>query len=147
MRGPWTRWRWRPSSSFPMPDANGGSRVGAAPSGLGAWVLYDVGSSAYLLLVPAVGFSVYFRSYVVPDPALADGLWGVAVALPLLVAGLLAPLAGAVFDQVGDRRVPLACLTVTCCLATASLWTLRPGDVVQAMVLFGVAQLAYILAF
>jgi len=115
--------------------------------GVGAWMLYDVASSAYVLVIPAMGFSVYFRTYVVPDAAEADMLWGVAVALPLALAGVLAPLLGALFDHARDRRLPLAWLTLTCCVATAALWSVERGEVARAMLLFGVAHLAYVLAF
>lgn len=122
-------------------------QLGDLQRGVPHWVLYDVASSAYLMLIPGLGFSVYFRSHVVTDPARADALWGIAVALPLAAAGLLAPLLGALFDRIPDRRLPLAGLTVVCCAATASLWGVERGEVTQALVLFGIAQLAYILAF
>ena len=51
---------------------------------IGAWVLYDVAAHGYGLMIPAVGYAIYFTAFIAAEHPLVDGLWSLAVALPLL---------------------------------------------------------------
>jgi MFS-type transporter involved in bile tolerance (Atg22 family) len=70
----------------------------------------------------------------------------VLVALTLIVAGLLAPLVGALADQVNRRIGMVAATTVVCCAATVAIPLASQGDLWLAAGLFAVAQVAYTLA-
>lgn len=113
---------------------------------IGAWVLYDVAAHGYGLMIPAVGYAIYFTSFIAAAHPLADGLWSLAVALPLIAAGLISPWLGAVVDSRGHRRTWLAAATIACGLATALMVTLEQGDIASGIALFAVAQLASLLA-
>ena len=113
---------------------------------IGAWVLYDVAAHGYGLMIPAVGYAIYFTSFIAATHPLADGLWSLAVALPLIAAGLISPWLGAVVDSHGHRRTWLAAATIACGLATALMVTLEQGDIASGIALFAVAQLASLLA-
>lgn len=113
---------------------------------IGAWVLYDVAAHGYGLMIPAVGYAIYFTSFIAAAHPLADGLWSLAVALPLIAAGLISPWLGAVVDSHGHRRIWLAAATIACGLATALMVTLKQGDIASGIALFAVAQLASLLA-
>jgi UMF1 family MFS transporter len=113
---------------------------------IGAWVLYDVAAHGYGLMIPAVGYAIYFTSFIAAAHPLADGLWSLAVALPLIAAGLISPWLGAVVDSHGHRRTWLAAATIACGLATALMVTLKQGDIALGIALFAVAQLASLLA-
>ena len=113
---------------------------------IGAWVLYDVAAHGYGLMIPAVGYAIYFTSFIAAAHPLADGLWSLAVALPLIAAGLISPWLGAVVDSRGHRRTWLAAATIACGLATALMVTLKQGDIASGIALFAVAQLASLLA-
>lgn len=113
---------------------------------IGAWVLYDVAAHGYGLMIPAVGYAIYFTSFIAAAHPLADGLWSLAVALPLIAAGLISPWLGAVVDRHGHRRTWLAAATIACGLATALMVTLKQGDIASGIALFAVAQLASLLA-
>ena len=63
-----------------------------------AWALYDVASSSYIALVPTF-FGLYYVTVVAADLPLATSRWGSVAALALVVAGLLAPFAGALADE------------------------------------------------
>ena len=97
-------------------------------------------------MIPAVGFAIYFTSFVDAGHPFADGLWSLSVATPLIAAGLLGPWLGAVADSRGLRRPLLAGATLICAVASALMVTLGQGDIVAGMLLFIVAQLAYLLA-
>jgi len=111
-----------------------------------AWIVYDIAVHGYGLMIPAVGFAIYFTSFVAAGHPFADGLWSLAVAIPLIAAGLLGPWLGAVADSRGHRRPLLAGATLICAVASALMVTLGQGDIVAGMLLFIVAQLAYLLA-
>lgn len=111
-----------------------------------AWILYDVASSAYVLMIPAVAYAVYFRSYVAGDSPAADAIWGMTVALPLIAGGLLGPLLGAVADLSGNRKRLLAIATLASTIATMFMATVGQGEILYGAVLFFVAHLGYMVA-
>lgn len=113
---------------------------------ISAWVLYDVAAHGYGLMIPAVGYAIYFTAFIAAEHPLVDGLWSLAVALPLIAAGLISPWLGAVVDSHGHRRTWLAAATIACGLATALMVTLEQGDIASGISLFAVAQLASLLA-
>ncbi len=115
----------------------------AAPErrgGTAAWIVYDVAVHGYLLMIPSVAYAIYFTSVVAADGGRGDALWSLAVALSLLIAGVLAPWIGAAADTTGRRRTLLAIATLTCGVATALLHTVDRGDVSAGILLFVLAQ-------
>ena len=100
----------------------------------------------YALMIQAVGFAIYFTSFVAAGHPFAEGLWSLAVAVPLIIAGLLSPWLGAIADSTGQRRRMLGAATLICALASALMSRLGQGDIAAGMLLFIIAQLAYLLA-
>jgi hypothetical protein len=43
-------------------------------------------------MIPAVGYALYFTSFVAAGEARASLLWSIAVAIPLVISALLAPM-------------------------------------------------------
>jgi UMF1 family MFS transporter len=111
-----------------------------------AWVVYGVGSSGYVLMIPVIGYATYFHTQVAGGGPEAATYWAVAVAGALIVTGLVAPLLGAFADGKGKRRQILALLTALACVATAALTLVRPGEIVVGMTLFVAAHTAFLLA-
>jgi len=111
-----------------------------------AWIVYDIAVHGYSLMIPAVGFAIYFTSVVAAGHPYADALWSLSVALPLVIAGLLSPWLGAFADASGHRRALLGAATLVCAMASALMVGLGQGDIVAGMLLFVVAQLAFLLA-
>ena len=97
-------------------------------------------------MIPAVGYAIYFTSFIAAGHAFADGFWSLAVSIPLILAGLLSPWLGAVADSSGQRRRLLGAATLVCALASALLSQLGQGDIAAGMLLLIIAQLAYLLA-
>lgn len=110
------------------------------------WILYDVASSSYILMIPVVAYAVYFRQVVCGAAAGCDILWGILVALSLGVAGLLSPLVGAIADLGAIRHRLFMATTLLCCLATAGLYWVQPGDLMLGGVFFVLAQVGYMVA-
>jgi UMF1 family MFS transporter len=132
------------SPPLPQPVAPGvlAASPEAARRGVAAWIAYDIAVHGYGLMIPGVAYAIYFTSYVAADSGQADALWSLAVALSLVIAGLLAPWIGAAADASGRRRSLLATMTMFCGLATALLVTVGRGEVVAGIVLFVLAQVS-----
>jgi UMF1 family MFS transporter len=111
-----------------------------------AWIGYDMAAHGYNLMVSGVGFPVYFAAHVAVGRGDADLLWAIALGLPLVLAGVLAPWVGAVADVTGRRRSLLAVMTIVCSIATALLAAARAGDVAFGIAVFVVAHLAHLIA-
>ncbi len=81
---------------------------------IAAWIVYDMAVHGYALMIQAVGFAIYFTSFVAAGHPFAEGLWSLAVAVPLIIAGLLSPWLGAIADSTGQRRRMLGAATLIC---------------------------------
>ncbi|MFZ4640560.1 MAG: MFS transporter [Nodosilinea sp.] len=110
------------------------------------WLLYDVASSSYALLVPGVAYAVYYRQVVCGGTTSCDAQWAMLTSLSLIGSGLLAPFLGAIADT-GNLRYPIFALaTGLCCLATSLLYWVEPGGLMLGGIAFVVAQVGYICA-
>ena len=107
-----------------------------------AWYLYDFGNSAYAAVVILAIYSAYFKEGVVGG---AEGtrLWGVAVAIAMLVTALISPVLGAIADYRATRKKMLAFFTAICCLFTSLLFFVHKGDVLMGMGFFILAEIGY----
>ena len=107
-----------------------------------AWYLYDFGNSAYAAVVILAIYSAYFKEGVVGG---AEGtrLWGVAVAIAMVISALISPVLGAIADYRATRKKMLAFFTLMCCVFTALLFTVHKGDVMMGMVFFILAEIGY----
>ncbi len=107
-----------------------------------AWYLYDFGNSAYAAVVILAIYSAYFKEGVVGG---AEGirLWGVAVAIAMLVSAIISPVLGAIADYRATRKKMLAFFTAICCLFTSLLFFVHKGDVLMGMAFFILAEIGY----
>jgi UMF1 family MFS transporter len=110
------------------------------------WILYDVASSGYILLIPGIAYAVYFRQVVCGAAPGCDALWGALVALALGMAGVLSPLLGAIADLGNIRHRLFVSTTLLCCTATAGLYFVQPGALVFGGLCFVLAQVGYMLS-
>ena len=111
-----------------------------------AWILYDIASSSYVLLIPSVAFAVYYRQVVCGGTAQCDAYWALLTSLALIVSGVLSPILGAIADLSSLHHRLFVVTTLVCCVATAVLYWVQPGDLWFGGVAFVLAQVGYILA-
>lgn len=111
-----------------------------------AWIGYDFANSAYVLIVPAVAFPLYYRQVALGGGPNADRTWGMIVALALLIAGLVSPFIGALVDASGRRRLALTIATLTCVASTAGLYFATPDTGNLGAALFIIGQVAWVVA-
>lgn len=108
-----------------------------------AWALYDFANSPFTTLVVTFIYATYFTQAIAPDPITGTELWSRAVALTALVVAIASPLLGALADRGGFRKLFVAIGAFVCAAATAALYHVLPGQVMLALALFVVANIAY----
>jgi MFS transporter, UMF1 family len=111
-----------------------------------SWVLYDIASSGYGLIIPSVAYAVYYRQIVCGGADICDARWAMWLSLAMVTAGLLAPLLGAIADLGALRHRLFVATTLLCGLATAALYTVQPGAVLFGGLVFFLAQAGFLLA-
>lgn len=109
------------------------------------WSLFDVASSTFAAVVPPF-FGLYFVAVVAPTHPGSVAVWGFLVAAALLVAGTLAPVAGAVADRTGRWLTVLSATTAACVGLTLLLAQSGHGHALVACGSFLLALIAYTLA-
>ncbi len=111
-----------------------------------AWAAYDFANSAFTTLVVTFVFATYFTDAIAENAVSGTALWSRAVALSQIVVALLSPWLGLLADRNGLRKQFLLLSTVLCIAASAGLYFAGPGDVLFALVVFTVGNIAFELA-
>jgi len=107
-----------------------------------AWYLYDFGNSAYAAVVLLAIYSAYFQGKVVGG-AEGSRLWGLSVAIAMLVVALTSPVLGAIADFSAAKKRLLFVYTAASVVFTAALFFARPGNVGIGMAFFILAEIGY----
>jgi UMF1 family MFS transporter len=107
-----------------------------------AWYLYDFGNSAYAAVVLLAVYSAYFQGRVVGG-AEGSRLWGIAVAIAMLVVAITSPFLGAIADHSGFKKRFLFVYTTVAVIFTAGLFFAMPGNLWVGMGFFIIAEIGY----
>lgn len=113
------------------------------PRAVWSWAFYDFANSSFTTLVVTFVYATFFVQAVAADPTAGTVLWSRGVTVTALVVAICSPVLGALADRGGYRKRLVVLATVVCVLATAGLYTMQPGDVMGALVLVVVANIAY----
>jgi len=108
-----------------------------------SWAPYDFANSPFTTLVVTFVYATYFTQAIADDPIHGTALWSRGVTITAIVVALASPLLGAIADRGGYRKLFVLLSTLVCVAATALLYRVMPGQVVAALVLFVVANIAY----
>lgn len=108
-----------------------------------SYAFYDFANSSYALLILTFTYGLYFKSVVLQDALNADFMWGVATAVPVLIAALLSPLLGAFADHVRHKKLFLIASTLVTIILTMLLATVDEGEVAYGMALIILASTFY----
>ncbi len=113
-----------------------------------AWCLFDFANSSYTTLIVSVAFAVYFREVVVhASDNRGDQLWGFANFAAMLLVALTSPVAGAMADYSGRRKLGLILTSLITIVATAAMFRVRAGDIWAAMLLYIFSMAAFELGY
>lgn len=108
-----------------------------------SWVLYDVGNSAFTLLITTI-LPIYFN-YLAKNKGLSDvqymAYWGYAASITTLIVAFIGPIAGTLADTKNFKKpifaASLAVGSVSCiCLGLAKHW-------MAFLVIFVIAKVGY----
>ena len=93
-----------------------------------SWIFFDWAAQPYFTLITTFIFAPYFTSFVAPDPASGQALWGFATAAAGLAIALLSPVLGAIADASGRRKPWIAGFGALLVIGSCLMWIGKPGD-------------------
>lgn len=109
---------------------------------IGAWALYDFASSPFTTLVVTFVYATYFERAIAPANTGTEQ-WSLAVTVSALIVAIVSPYLGALADRGGHRKLFLGGATAGCVVFTSALFFPTTGDVLWALGLFVVANVAF----
>src|ERR1700737_2770459 len=92
------------------------------------WIFFDWAAQPYFTLITTFVFAPYFASFVAPDPASGQALWGFATAAAGLMIAPLSPVLGAVAAASGRRKPWIAAFGALLVIGSCLMWFGKPGD-------------------
>ena len=108
-----------------------------------SWALYDFANSPFTTLIVTFVYATYFTEAIAADSVSGTALWSRGITITALIVAAVSPALGALADRGGYRKLFVLCATVACAAATAALYTVLPGQVVAALALVIVANVAF----
>ncbi len=108
-----------------------------------SWALYDFANSPFSTLVVTFVFGTYFTQAIASDAIVGTTLWSRAMTITALVVAICSPVLGALADRGGYRKAFVLVFTLICVAATTALYGVLPGQVLAALVLVVVANIAF----
>ena len=93
-----------------------------------SWIFFDWAAQPYFTLITTFVFAPYFASFVAPDPASGQALWGFATAAAGLMIALMSPILGAIADASGRRKPWIAGFGGLLVIGSGLMWFGKPGD-------------------
>jgi len=110
-----------------------------------SWVLYDVGNSAFVLVMVTAIMPIFFKDYAsagIPA-AVSTANWGFANSAASLLLAILAPILGAMADYRGKKKWYLLTFLVVGLVFTFGLSLVGKGQWLLCLVLFVLARVGW----
>ncbi len=108
-----------------------------------SWALYDFANSSFPTIIGTFIYATYFTQSIAADPVTGLTQWSWAATVTGLVVAFIAPYVGALADH-GHLRKRLLVACITCAsLGAGALYFPLEGQVVLALSVFVIAQIAY----
>lgn len=113
-----------------------------------AWASYDIANSTYGTVVATAVYNAYFVHVIadkVGDARHSSGtlLLSTIIFISSMAIVFSAPVIGTIADATGWKKKLLAVSTWCCIIATASLAFVGPGQVLAAMIILTIANIAF----
>lgn len=108
---------------------------------IASWAMYDFANNAFPTLVITFVYSTYFEKVITPEGATSK--WALATGIAAVFIGFLSPIFGALSDLSGNKKKFLFVSTILCVGFTCLLYFPRPGDVVLALTIVVLANVAF----
>lgn len=107
------------------------------------WYLFDFANTSFTVVVVTVAYAVYFRSYVVVDPAAGDLYWGLGNSISMFIVGITSPYLGAVCDTTARKKLFTGIYALLCIVATGLMVTVGAGDIWWGLTLFVLGNIGF----
>jgi len=117
--------------------------VSSQRSRIFAWVLFDFANTSFSVMMVTFAFPLYFKNVICGGSSFGDAVWGVCIAISMLLVALVSPVLGAQADYAGRRKRFLFLFTLVSVIGTALLALTGPGDIIVAAVLFVIANIGF----
>lgn len=110
-----------------------------------SWILYDVGNSAFVLVMVTAIMPIFFKDYAAAGmaPAVSTAYWGFANSAASLVLAMLAPVLGAMADYQASKKRYLAGFLLLGLLLTFCLALVQQGQWLLCLALFVLARVGW----
>jgi len=108
-----------------------------------SWALYDFANSPFTTLVVTFVYATYFSESIAANSVEGQALWGYAITISALIIAVFSPVLGALADQGGYRKRFVVIATLITAAATAALYGILPGQVMLALTVFVIANVAF----
>jgi UMF1 family MFS transporter len=115
----------------------------ARPRAIASWALYDFANSPFTTLVVTFVYATYFTQAIADDPIHGTALWSRGITATALIVAFGSPVLGALADRGGFRKLFVVLATFVCASATAMLYFVLPGQIVAALLLLVIANVAF----
>src|SRR5579872_5265450 len=109
-------------------DGSTSEKTYPSRAGVISWIFFDWAAQPYFTLITTFIFAPYFASFVAPDPASGQALWGFATAAAGLAIALMSPMLGAIADASGRRKPWIAAFGALLVIGSSLMWFGAPGD-------------------
>ena len=121
-----------------MPNKNNTSKLT-----IFSWSLYDFANQPFTTIIITFIYSTYFMDYFCSTAEVGAVLWGRAITISSIMVALLSPIMGAIADNGGYRKSLLIFWTWVCIIFSFLLYFPIPGQVIQALVIFIIANIGF----
>jgi UMF1 family MFS transporter len=110
-----------------------------------SWVLYDVGNSAFVLVMVTAIMPIFFKDYAASGlpGAVSTANWGFANSAASLILAVLAPILGAMADYRHRKKAFFLVFLVTGLCFTLALPAVREGQWLLCLTLFVMARVGW----
>jgi MFS transporter, UMF1 family len=123
-------------------------RCGLHRPELRAWAMYDWANSAFVLVVVTTVFPIFYREVAAAelDNVRATALFTWTTTAALAIAAVLSPALGTLADCLGWRKRMMGGWLALGVTATCCMYLIHSGEWMRALVLFGIANVAFSLS-
>jgi UMF1 family MFS transporter len=100
------------------------------------WISFDVANQSFTLIINTLLFAIFFKEVAASGRTNTDTLWSLVFAGSMLLVVLASPLAGAIADARGTKKIWLLTTGFACGVLTCLLATIQPGMLWLACLLY-----------
>ena len=110
------------------------------------YALYDLGNSAYTMIIITFITSAYFANHIVGDPQIGAAYWQWTAGICGIVIALTGPFLGALADKKPKGKINfLQLFTLMCILTTCFFWFAKPNPnyILFTLIIFFISNYCY----